>query len=203
MLWDRKAKRSLMGSSRPGTNPSRGMDPTSQAASTSAAYRQSISQIPPRPSCRCESLCFCGKGPSSLVSVGGMFAMKTVLSSLDLPTLTLILSIAEVSALSPTLLPLLGVFMSDALGGTVVGDSGLILHTESGGVTSVDDNRASQMPRLVELIQNYPNPFNPTTTMQFALPVSDEHVAPPGYYMLFLSDESGVPSEAEFVRLYL
>jgi len=129
--------------------------------------------------------------------------MKTVLSSLDLPTLTLILSIAEVSALSPTLLPLLGVFMSDALGGTVVGDSGPILHTESGGVTSVDDNRASQMPRLVELIQNYPNPFNPTTTMQFALPVSDEHVAPPGYYVLFLSDESGVPSEAEFVRLYL
>ena len=30
-----------------------------------------------------------------------------------------------------------------------------------------------------------------------------EHVAPPGYYMLFLLDERGVPSEAKFVRLCL
>jgi hypothetical protein len=29
----------------------------------------------------------------------------------------------------------------------------------------------------------------------------DAHVAPPGYYMLFLLGEEGVPSEAEFVRL--
>ncbi len=29
----------------------------------------------------------------------------------------------------------------------------------------------------------------------------DAHVAPPGYYMLFLLSERGVPSEAAFVRL--
>ncbi len=29
----------------------------------------------------------------------------------------------------------------------------------------------------------------------------DAHVAPPGYYMLFLLSEDGVPSEAEFVHL--
>ncbi|HEX8532080.1 MAG TPA: galactose oxidase early set domain-containing protein [Cytophagales bacterium] len=30
----------------------------------------------------------------------------------------------------------------------------------------------------------------------------DAHVAPPGYYMLFLLSERGVPSEAAFVRLH-
>ncbi len=29
----------------------------------------------------------------------------------------------------------------------------------------------------------------------------DAHVAPPGYYMLFLLSDEGVPSEAEFVQL--
>ena len=41
-----------------------------------------------------------------------------------------------------------------------------------------------------------------TNSLVVATP-SDEHVAPPGYYMLFLSDDSGVPSEPEFLRLYL
>jgi hypothetical protein len=29
----------------------------------------------------------------------------------------------------------------------------------------------------------------------------DRHVAPPGFYMLFLLSEGGVPSEAKFVHL--
>ncbi len=34
-----------------------------------------------------------------------------------------------------------------------------------------------------------------------AIAPRDEHVAPPGYYMLFLLNDSGVPSEAKFVHL--
>lgn len=37
-------------------------------------------------------------------------------------------------------------------------------------------------------------------TLELRAP-KDNHVAPPGYYMLFLLNENGVPSRAEFVRL--
>lgn len=50
--------------------------------------------------------------------------------------------------------------------------------------------------RYVELV------FRPNGTGRLTVQAPrDEHIAPPGYYMLFLLDEGGVPSEAAFVHL--
>jgi hypothetical protein len=51
--------------------------------------------------------------------------------------------------------------------GFAVGDSGTILFTANGGVTSVTD--PSFLPRELVLYQNFPNPFNPTTTITYTL----------------------------------
>jgi hypothetical protein len=50
--------------------------------------------------------------------------------------------------------------------------------------------------RYVELVSS------PSGTDRLTVQVPrDEHIAPPGYYMLFVLSENGVPSEAEFVHL--
>lgn len=51
-------------------------------------------------------------------------------------------------------------------------NSGLILHTENGGITSVAENKGT--PTEFTLSQNYPNPFNPTTKIKFSIPVNLE-----------------------------
>lgn len=54
--------------------------------------------------------------------------------------------------------------------GWAVGNSGLIIHTVNGGVTSIRDDHT----RIItfELEQNYPNPFNPSTQIDYQLPQS-------------------------------
>jgi len=50
--------------------------------------------------------------------------------------------------------------------GWVVGDSGLILKTTTGGTTFIN-NIGIEIPSKYSLSQNYPNPFNPTTNIKF------------------------------------
>lgn len=50
--------------------------------------------------------------------------------------------------------------------GFAVGDSGTVLFTSNGGITSVAEE-ALEFPEQFELLQNYPNPFNSTTTITF------------------------------------
>ena len=56
--------------------------------------------------------------------------------------------------------------------GWVVGDSGTVLHTTNGGVSSVDDETTQPTEFILE--QNYPNPFNPRTVISYQLPVCSE-----------------------------
>jgi len=58
-------------------------------------------------------------------------------------------------------------FINDTMG-WAVGDSGKILFTENGGVTSVEEDVIS--PFNFYLSQNYPNPFNPVTKIKFTIP---------------------------------
>ena len=58
-------------------------------------------------------------------------------------------------------------FINDTTG-WAVGDSGKILSTENGGVTSVEEDIIS--PFNFYLSQNYPNPFNPVTKIKFEIP---------------------------------
>jgi hypothetical protein len=53
-----------------------------------------------------------------------------------------------------------------------VGANGLILRTNTGGATAVEQdlNRFRDGPNDFRLEQNYPNPFNPSTTISFSLP---------------------------------
>jgi photosystem II stability/assembly factor-like uncharacterized protein len=74
---------------------------------------------------------------------------------------------------SGTTNPLRGVCFTDANTGTVVGDSGTILRTTNGGVSSVQGGE-SGVPHQYSLSQNYPNPFNPSTTIKYELPKSSE-----------------------------
>jgi photosystem II stability/assembly factor-like uncharacterized protein len=53
--------------------------------------------------------------------------------------------------------------------GFVVGDSGLILHTANGGLTSVGSINHDRIPLHASLSPNYPNPFNPTTKIHFSI----------------------------------
>ncbi len=46
--------------------------------------------------------------------------------------------------------------------------------TEYSVVTSVDEDRITEIPANFQLQQNYPNPFNPTTTINYAVPLSSE-----------------------------
>ncbi len=61
-------------------------------------------------------------------------------------------------------------FVDANTGWAVAGST--ILHTTSGGVTSVGTSRFGEQPQSFKLMQNYPNPFNPTTTIRFSLPTS-------------------------------
>ena len=61
-------------------------------------------------------------------------------------------------------------FFSDTRG-FAVGDSGTILFTSNGGLTSVDEE-PQPMPNDFILFQNYPNPFNPETVISWQLAVS-------------------------------
>jgi photosystem II stability/assembly factor-like uncharacterized protein len=60
------------------------------------------------------------------------------------------------------------IFFFDETHGFAVGDSGLILHTTNGGLTSIGDQRGS-LPTTYGLGQNYPNPFNPATNIEFRI----------------------------------
>jgi photosystem II stability/assembly factor-like uncharacterized protein len=73
------------------------------------------------------------------------------------------------AATVPTTRNLNAIYFFDEKRGFAVGDSGLILHTSNGGVTSVGD-REGHLPMVFALEQNYPNPFNPSTTIVFHLP---------------------------------
>jgi photosystem II stability/assembly factor-like uncharacterized protein len=63
----------------------------------------------------------------------------------------------------------------DAATGWIVGWNGTILHTTSGGVTYVKQEKiTSEVPKGFSLYQNYPNPFNPTTAINYQLAVGDK-----------------------------
>jgi len=62
------------------------------------------------------------------------------------------------------------IFFTNDTTGWAVGDSGKILSTENGGVTSVDENLSSAFNFY--LSQNYPNPFNPVTKIKYNIPQS-------------------------------
>jgi len=53
--------------------------------------------------------------------------------------------------------------------GWIVGDKGLILSTDNGGIVSVYSDLNNEFIEDFELKQNYPNPFNPSTSLQYAI----------------------------------
>jgi photosystem II stability/assembly factor-like uncharacterized protein len=65
--------------------------------------------------------------------------------------------------------PLWSLQFVDENNGWAVGDDGLILHTTTGGVVSVE-GEISGVPNKYNLIQNYPNPFNPSTKIKYSIP---------------------------------
>ncbi len=71
----------------------------------------------------------------------------------------------------PTKQNLKAIYFYDEKHGFAVGDSGVILHTATGGTTSIEE-RETRPPLVFELEQNYPNPFNASTTISFSLPSS-------------------------------
>jgi photosystem II stability/assembly factor-like uncharacterized protein len=56
----------------------------------------------------------------------------------------------------------------------IVGHKGTILKTTNGGVSYIQEERNSKIPKNYELNQNYPNPFNSNTTIKFTLPVTSQ-----------------------------
>ena len=65
-----------------------------------------------------------------------------------------------------------GIDFVDDLHGVAVGDSGVVLTTGTGGVTSTIKTINLSPPQTFELGQNYPNPFNPTTVISYQLPAN-------------------------------
>ena len=61
------------------------------------------------------------------------------------------------------------IFFINEYEGWAVGDSGLILHTTTGGGVSVEEE-TNGIPNKYNLTQNYPNPFNPSTKIKYSIP---------------------------------
>ena len=59
------------------------------------------------------------------------------------------------------------IVFTDSLTGWVVGDSGTILKTTTGGILTDFTNFSSEIPEDFSLSQNYPNPFNPKTIINY------------------------------------
>jgi len=59
------------------------------------------------------------------------------------------------------------IVFTDSLTGWVVGDSGTILKTTTGGILTGFANISSEIPKDFSLSQNYPNPFNPKTIINY------------------------------------
>ncbi|MFZ4591421.1 MAG: YCF48-related protein [Ignavibacteria bacterium] len=57
---------------------------------------------------------------------------------------------------------------SDSTTGYIVGDSGVVLKTTTGGFVGIK-NVYVEIPKKYYLLQNYPNPFNPTTNIKFSI----------------------------------
>lgn len=74
-----------------------------------------------------------------------------------------------------------------------------------GAVTSIALIRPGATTHAFDMDQRYVElTFQPQGTDRLLVDApKDEHLAPPGYYMLFLLNEAGVPSVAEFVHLPL
>jgi DNA-binding beta-propeller fold protein YncE len=117
----------------------------------------------------------------------------------------------------PTAQRLRAITFLDEKRGFAAGDSGIILYTSNGGVTSAD-GREDQLPTKCLLYQNYPNPFNPSTTIRYGL-TTRSHVSlmvyntlgqlvsqlvhgeqEAGYHEVRF-DASGLSSEVYFYRL--
>ncbi len=69
----------------------------------------------------------------------------------------------------PTKLDINAICFFDETRGFAVGDSGLILYTQTGGLLGLDD-RTAAIPAEFELFQNNPNPFNSATNIEYRIP---------------------------------
>jgi photosystem II stability/assembly factor-like uncharacterized protein len=61
------------------------------------------------------------------------------------------------------------IYFIDEYNGWIVGDSGVVFHTTTGGVVSVE-GETNSIPNNFNLTQNYPNPFNPSTKIKYSIP---------------------------------
>lgn len=65
-------------------------------------------------------------------------------------------------------------YFSSVNTGWVVGDSGTIMKTTTGGVTIGINPINTEIPNRFSLSQNYPNPFNPATVINFQVPTLNQ-----------------------------
>lgn len=68
------------------------------------------------------------------------------------------------------------VYFTDEFNGWVVGENGKILHTFSGGVVPVEEEKTDVVPAEYSLTQNFPNPFNPSTQIRYSVPQTSKVV---------------------------